>query len=744
MRDALDERVRNEDYRVVPVLLPGAREPGKKDLPRFLRRLNRVDFRGGIDDEDAYHQLVCGIRGVAAGDARGPSPRPYRENLPHSDCFVPRHEFAEAPNLLTHVFRVPYERNPYFAGRKDVLADLRARLTEKGRPAAISQGVAIRGLGGVGKTQTALEYAFRYREHYRAVVMVRAETERELLSGFAELAGVLGLAEADDLDQQAGAEAVRCWFETEGGWLLIFDNADDPELLKPFLPRHHQGHVLLTSRAHRFDMVNIRRPFSLGTLPRPDSVAFLLSRAERLDADAAERTAAAEIAEELGDLPLALEQAGAFVLEKDQRFASYLADYRQHGLELLNRGRPVVEGHPDPVATTWLMNVQAVEASAPASADLLRGCAFLAPNEVPEEILTLGGAELGPVIAGVMAADSAMVAGEILGPLVRYSLIQRDHQRATWSVHRLVQEVVKVSLGEDRELWEERVVTALGQAFPLPNSSNWPTCSRLLPHVVTAMEALERFEGAKLLCMAGLFLYQRGRYEESEPLLERSLRIYEETLGNEHPDVAAVLNNLAELYRNQGKLSQAQPLFERALRIYEKAFGDEHPYVAAALNSLANLYHGQGKLSDAEPLYERSLRIREEVHGDEHHHVAQSLNNLADLYRNQGKLSQAQPLFERALRIWEKALGNEHHQVAITLNNLANLYHAQGNLSEAEMLFERLLRIWGEAPGDEHPYVAQSLTNYALLLRATARPQEAAAMEERARTIRDRVAGREG
>ncbi|MCP4661263.1 MAG: ATP/GTP-binding protein, partial [bacterium] len=277
------------------------------------------------------------------------------------------------------------------------------------------------------------------------------------------IAAELGLPEATAGDQEVVVAGVRNWLGTEDGWLLTFDNADRPELVKPFLPPRHRGHVLVTSRAQAFHAVGIRHPFHMESLPPADALAFLLARAEREEeAGAEEKKAAAELAEELAFLPLALEQAGAYVLEQQLRFASYLTAYREQGLELLDRSRPVVEGHPDPVTTTWAMNMKEVGEASPASADLLRACAFLAPDDVPEEFVTAGGAELGPEIAAVLSGGGALGMGELLAPLVRYSLIRRDLEGRTRSVHRLVQEVVKASLGaKDRRRWVERVIRAL-------------------------------------------------------------------------------------------------------------------------------------------------------------------------------------------------------------------------------------------------------------------------------------------
>src|SRR5207249_3255748 len=153
-------------------------------------------------------------------------------------------------------WNVPHERNPAFTGREDVLERVRSRLTSNGT-AALSQAQAISGLGGIGKTQTAVEYAYRYRQDYRAVLWVVAETEQSLSTGFAALARLLHLPETDAPDQDQLRQAVQSWLEANEGWLLVFDNADEPSLLRPYLPRQHRGHVLLTSRAQIFQAAGL-------------------------------------------------------------------------------------------------------------------------------------------------------------------------------------------------------------------------------------------------------------------------------------------------------------------------------------------------------------------------------------------------------------------------------------------------------------------------------------------------------
>jgi len=211
-------------------------------------------------------------------------------------------------------WNVPYRRNPFFTGRDKVLKDLHRALSRRSR-AALTQATAISGLGGIGKTQTAVEYAYRHRTDYKAVFWVRAESESSTTSGFLEIAGMLNLAAKD---AQESVQAVIRWLGNNAGWLLIFDNADEPERLKPFRPTDPKGHILITSRAQVFH--DLARPIRLEVLAPEKALEFLLKRTEREASDGGEKEAAARLAKELGNLPLALEQAGAFISKNGSHF----------------------------------------------------------------------------------------------------------------------------------------------------------------------------------------------------------------------------------------------------------------------------------------------------------------------------------------------------------------------------------------------------------------------------------------
>jgi tetratricopeptide (TPR) repeat protein len=612
----------------------------------------------------------------------------------------------------------------FFTGREEVLTQLHEALKTSGAT-ALAQRQAISGLGGIGKTQTAIEYARRHRDEYKALLWAVAESRESLISDFVALASVLDLPERNVQDQTIVVRAVKRWLETNADWLLILDNADDPKIVEEFLPENHTGYLLLTSRAQVFDVLGILHPVELDEMTPEDAREFLLRRTGRHEPDADESQAVEQLAKELDYLPLALEQAGAYIKELRGSFQDYLASYRQRGLELLEKGHSTGK-YRKSVRTTWSLNFQQVEQASKASADLLRVSAFLNPDRIPAELFRQGAVELGPELSAALVhvAVDPFVLDEVLQPLIQYSLIRRDRESRTYDIHRLVQAVLRDGLDEPTErLWAERVVKAMARVFPDVDAidhSQWESIERLISHAQACVELinawnLELQDAAHLLDLTGRYLHLRARLGETELLYAISLAIREKLLGPEHLDLATSLHNQAWLYYDQSKYDESEPLFLRALAIREEALGPEHPDVANSLSRIGRLYSEQGRYTEATLILRRSLEIREKALGRDHSDVADSLSGLIGIYYRQDKYLEAEPLVIRALKIRENALGPNHYDVADSLRDLALLYGYQKKFVESESLFLRAITIFEKAFGINHPSLANLLDNLAWL-----------------------------
>jgi tetratricopeptide (TPR) repeat protein len=439
---------------------------------------------------------------------------------------------------------------------------------------------------------------------------------------------------------------------------------------------------------------------------------------------------------------LALDQAGAYISETGCGLAAYLERMKDSMPELLARRGDLDNEHLS-VAATFEKSLAELAERNPAAADLVKATAFLAPDAISEEIFTEGASKFaGPLQA---AAANALTWDETVGATLKFSLLDRDAETKTLSVHRTVQIVVRWIMKEKKEdprPCAEQAVGAVDAAFPggTFDIRDWPRCERLLPHAQACAGSIATLdlctvEASRLLNRAGYYLYERARYPEAEQLYRASLDIAKKYFGDDATEVAICLNNLAQLLKDTNRLAEAEPLHRRAVEIWEKAYGPEHPQVATGLNNLALLLQATNRLAEAEPLMRRALEISEKSLGRNHSTVAIRLNNLAALLKDTNRLAEAEPLYRRALEIWEKVYGPEHPQVATGLNNLALLLKGTNRLPEAEPLMRRALEIDEKSYGPDHPAVAIDLNNLARLLQDTNRPAEAEPLMRRALEI---------
>lgn len=624
------------------------------------------------------------------------------------------------------IWNVPYRRNPFFTGREEILANLHVTLT-KNSTAALTQAQAISGLGGIGKTQIALEYAYRYREDYAALLWLSAPSRDTLIADFLELASLLHLPEQDEQDQDIVIGAIKRWLTTQDNWLLIVDNVDDPKAVADILPIHTKGKVLLTTRLQALGP--LAQSVEVEKMEVQEGILFLLRRTKALSSNAAlakvtleEQAQAAEIVVILDGLPLALDQAGAYIEETQCGFLGYLELYRQHRKELLQRRStsPLVPDHPESVTTTWSLSFQKVEEDNATATVLLQLFAFLHPDAIPEEMITSGADDsiLGPIAINAVETNIA------LGTLLRYSLIRRNAEEKLVSIHRLVQAVLKDSMSRDQQrLWAERAIHTITRAFPSVELKTWNQCRRCLPHAQISLAYIDDYDlafpaAAHLFNEVAIYLTIHAQYTQAEAFLQQALAIRQRILLPTHPDTALTLNDLGALYLTQGKYQQSEPLLLQARSIREQELGLEHPDTATSLHNLGVLFCALGKYELAEDFYQRAFQIRQRAFETSHPDRALSLMHLAELYVLQGKYEQAEAFYLQALAIQKQVLGLNHPDVAKTLNDLALVYRHKGQYKRAEQLYIQALATQEQILGLSHPDVAKTLNDLGRLYRA--------------------------
>jgi len=651
---------------------------------------------------------------------------------------------AQAP---PRIHNLPFSQNPFFTGREMHLEQLGKHLQETGT-VEITQSVSISGLGGIGKTQLALEYAYsHYPKVYLTVLWVNASDGAMIQASYDSIASLLELQESDERELDKRVQAVKRWLETHTNWLLIMDNADDLQLARSFLPVKPLGNVVFTTRSQIVRDSNIAIQIKVEEMTSEEGLFFLLRRSgmiqdeTTLDAVGSKvREAAQQLVELLGRHPLALDQAGAYIEETGVSVADYIQLYQEENSFLLDKGGPPGNSyHPETVVATVRLSFRKTCMLYPAVEEVLYFCSFLQPDAMPEEVF--------------YQADSLKLDAKSFNAVVvalrRYSLIKRNAQEKILSMHRLVQAILGDGMSiEDRKLWRERVMRTVHAAFPDVDFKDWKQCGRLLPHALvcatwTEEELTPTVEVSDLFHRAGTYLDERAQYTEAEQVLTRAISIRERYLGPDHPDTAQSLNNLGWLYDHLGKYAQAESVHQRALKMREKQLGHEHPATAQSLNNLGVLYRHQLKYEDAEPLHRRALTIREKQLGAKHVDTAESLNNLGLLYSDMKKYEDAEPMLQRGLAVREKLLGKEHPDIAESLNNLAFLYDFQEKYAASEPMHRRALAIREKHLGPDHPNVAQSLTNLAWLCDKLKRYDEAEQLFQRTLAIDTKTCGPE-
>jgi hypothetical protein len=422
-----------------------------------------------------------------------------------------------------------------------------------------------------------------------------------LVAAYGEFAVALELATPEQPVPEAAAAFLR-GLAGRSSWLVVLDNADDPDSLTELLQPNTAGHVLITTRDAAVDLGRMK-PLALDVWPAEEATAFLRERSGRGEKEA---TALAELADELGGLPLALEQAGAYLARHKDAVVTYLESFSARRLATLKRQGPRRGPYTATVSTTWDLSFEKVAAASPAAAEALEACAFLHPDGIPLRFFTTSSDLLGPALgqlAAELEEDPLAVSVDLIEPLPRYSLLRYDPQDGgSFSVHRLVQEVVRERLEEAGRCPEVlvRVQKALAAHFPAKQDDpkHWPECALWAPHAQAGFEfwgrwgSEEEWNPTSLWIELAFYFWSVGRYTEARGLEEEALEVSRRVLGAEHPDTLVSMYTLcltqrdmdeggpdpelvAELLRGVRKLPPGVPIREAALEEWEPEGAEE-------------------------------------------------------------------------------------------------------------------------------------------------------------------------
>jgi tetratricopeptide (TPR) repeat protein len=656
-------------------------------------------------------------------------------------------------SLPPNPFMVPYERNPFFVGSNSFLETLLHQLGD-GEPRG---RVALFGMGGVGKTQTALEFVYRYRNYYNGIYWISAATPASLLAGYERIGKRVGIPVSLEAKPIEIVEHVLSWLKRTPNSLLVVDNLDDisvlstqnlgePNIVNVLLPESGPGpHMLITTRNRNADHIPAQWMIEVPLLNQLDSIRLLSSLSTlHVPTESAEGEAARQICQELGNLPLAISQAGAYIRQKSLSFTKFLKIYAKYRSRVNAWVPPGRRTYPYSVSTTWNISFDEIAEKNRMAAHFFRLLAFFNPDGILIEFLKSGMHGMDDDLRGLVSDEFAL--SEALRSLETYSLVKWDRQKSSIIVHRLVQAVFKDDMSEtDLTTFRAMTVDICHHAFPNDwNNNNRALCRLYIGQIMGAPldpDASETVKSAGVMDRVGWFLRDDGKIVDSERTLVRSLKIFLRILGAEHPDTLWSMNNLALTYTAEGRTGEAAALLEQVLEKDRQILGAEHPDTLRSMNNLASTYRDQGRTAEAANLWEEVLGKRRQIQGVEHPDTLVSMNNLASMYRHQGRIGEAAALEEEVLERRMRILGSEHPDTLVSMNNLTSMYRDQGRIGEAAALEEKVLEKRRRILGVEHPDTLRSMNNLASTYSAQGRMEEAAALEEEVLEKRRRILG---
>ncbi len=662
------------------------------------------------------------------------------------------------------IYNLPYKSlGTLFKGRKSFIDIIRGRIPEMDylgyqRSTRTINGVAvaIHGLGGVGKTRTAIEYAHQYSEDYTAIMFIHADTPEGLKLNLSSMCGamVLNLAEKDSEELEEKFAAVIRWLKQHPGWLLIVDNVDTEqaaESVEQILGQlSYSGQILITTRISHWS--NAVECLGLDVLSIEDATEFLLERTEnRRRKQENDEDEARKLSLTLGQLALGLEQAGAMIDVMRLSFDKYFDYWYLQRDRILKWYNERLMKYPMSVAVTWQTSFDQVDEYA---RRLMHWLSWFSSEPIPESILDV------PIKLESLSNDeqnyyiiTSTDINDALINLEAFSLVTRADNEQTFSVHRLVQDVIRRSLQVDKDHRELKIALQwINEAFigDPDDVRSWIKLKPLIPHVQACSQFAEEYNifvpTNSLLNTLGVLLLNFAQYTNAESLFRRVIAIDEFNLDNlqnvndknyiEHFfNLPVALSNLGSLLRSTNRLIESEKFLRKALSKGEEVYGNSHALLAKILNNLASLLQDTFRYQEAEPLVRRALIIDEREYGKHHQTVARDMNNLATLLMNINMLDEAESLLCTALAIDEGIYGKDHPFVASKLMNLGSLLLLKDQKMEAEQLFRRALSINEICYGENHPYVADSIESLVNVMVETNRLEDAEPLIRRALAI---------
>ena len=675
------------------------------------------------------------------------------------------------------IHEIPFQKNRNFTGRKDILDSIHEEFSATQDAVPIH---AISGMGGIGKTQIAVHYSYEFAKEYDLVYWIRSETDASLTADYETLTQTLKLPVKTKAEQVVYVNIVNTWLtNTDKKWLLVFDNVESQEKIEKLLPQKGNGHVLITSQSPNWKELGEDsqiRPFT-----NEETREFLQKRISEKSLEHSDK-----LNELLGGLPLALEQASAYMTAHGTPIEIYIKLFEEQQEELWKREIPPKD-YRSTIMTTWEMAFKQIQETQPAAKQLLNLFAFFGPDDIPISIIKAYSEILPEELK--IAVHNPIELEENLSAIYRYSLVGRNG--GFISFHRLVQDVIRTQIPKDKAIkWVNMAVHIMKMAFSydIYDMKTWTVCAQLLPHALTTAAYAEKYntgleEGAEIYQKTGEYLQGQAEYKRAGEAIECAITIRQEIFGERHEELAISfdslgkirqaqanyiealklhtqafkifeiaeslktqqgarnMNNLGQVFHYLGEFEKAQPCYEQAISIYEIMGNKNHPDTSMCLYNLGFLLQDQGEYEKARKYQEEALFIRRSMLEENHPYIADSLNNLGTLFFEQGEFERSRSYYEESLFISRIVLGENHPDTATTLINLGEIFVNQGEFESARNYFDQSYTIDIAVLGENHPSTARDLGSIGLLLYKQSKYVEARHYLEQSLSIHEKVYG---
>jgi hypothetical protein len=632
---------------------------------------------------------------------------------------------ADRQIAARRVWNVPAP-NRGFTGRDGLLEKLREQL-HAGHGAAV---LVLRGMGGVGKSQLATEFAHRFASDYDIVWWIEAEQPELIGPAVAALAVELGCV-PQGADTGPSVSAAMAELRARGRWLLVFDNAVSAAALNGWLPGSTAGHMLITSRAGGWD--EIAETIDIDVFDRAESVMLLQARMPSLSADDASK-----LADALGDLPLGLAQAAQYLVETGMPPGEYLNLLNTCAGKILGESRLAL--YPRSLAAATQLEADRLEAEDPAAMTLLILCAFLAPEQVPMQLISAAVGDLPEPLASRAADPIAF--RRMLAAISRSALARVSEN--SLQMHRVTQAILRDRLTAEQttaaRAASEAIVIA-GDPGDRTDPGKWPYWAQLMPHLLAISPASTNLAILDLAAEAARQKWRSGDTRGTEELAGKLYLEWRERLGDDDPHTLSASESLGDVAWDQGRFADAQKIDEDTLARRRRVLGDDHPDTLTSASSLAADFRKLGKFQAARDLQEDTLDRRRRVLGDDHPDTLHSARDLAASLSKLGDARGAEKLDEDALARCRRTVGDDHPDTLTSASFLARDFRKLGKLQDARNLQQDTLARRRRVLGDDHPDTLRSVRDLAATLRELGDARGAQKQDEDALARSRRILG---